>query len=129
MSPQGNGPATQEGLPRWLLIVDVAFAALLLLVLILTLVLLPSPTPDQRDTLHILTAVLFGALGACLAGTAVLKVNLGIGTGAKFAISATAGIALLLIAYLIQPYWTPPAPTKEQCIQNSNQPTPVQRGC
>lgn len=124
MSPRRNEAAEGEGLPLWLLIVDVALAVLLLLVLIMTIFLLPSPTPDQRDTLRILTAILFGALGACLAGTAVLKVNLGVGTGAKFAISATAGIALLLIAYLIPPYWNPPPPDKGQCIQN-----PTQRGC
>lgn len=121
----GSGGA----LPKWLLVVNAALVALIISVLLLTLFLLPSPTPDQRDTLRLLTSILFGALGACLTGTAMLKVSMTLGKGAKVAISATAGLALLLIAYLIPPYWNPPAPTKDDCRPTPTQPSPIQRGC
>ena len=81
------------------------------------------PADFQRDILRVLTAVLFGALGATLTGSALLKVNAG-NEAAKVTISATAGLALLLIAYLIPPYWNPPTPSKSNCVAN-----PMQRGC
>lgn len=118
--PEDSGRA----IPLWLIIVDAVIACALIALLVVVLFALPSPTPDQRDVLRVLTAILFGALGACLTGTAVLKVNLGKSRGTRFAISATAGMALLLIAYLVPPYWSPPEPTKGNCVQN-----PAQRGC
>jgi hypothetical protein len=110
-------------MPKWLLIVDVVLAFLLVALLVVILLFIPSPTPDQRDIERILIAVLFGALGATLTGTAMLKFTVG-GQGSKVAISATAGMALLLIAYLVPPYWNPPTPSKGDCVEN-----PVQRGC
>lgn len=99
-------PTPQQGsLPRWIIIIDVVIVFLLIAFLIFTVFALPNPTTAQASTVRILTAVLFGALGACLTGTAVLKYSASIGKGAKFAISAAAGFALLIIAYLIQPYW------------------------
>ncbi len=115
--------ADDRPVPRWLLVTNVVLAVALVCLLVVALFLIPTPTPDQRDVLRILTAVLFGALGATLTGSALLKINSG-NDMAKVSISATAGLALLLIAYLIPPYWNPPAPSKSDCVSN-----PIQRGC
>lgn len=109
--------------PLWLRISNVALAGALILLLVFVLFLLPSPTPDQRDVLRVLTSVLFGFLGATLTGTALLRVSSS-SKAVKMSISATAGMALLLIAYLVPPYWSPPEPSKTDCVQN-----PTQRGC
>lgn len=106
--------------------------------LVLAIFLLPIQTRDQRSSVLVLTAILFGLVGASLAGTAVIAINAPLRKGGRVSITVAAGLVFLLIGYLVPPqfnsYYTPieclsvsAGPDVSANTTQQNEPSPEQK--
>ncbi|HLZ26463.1 MAG TPA: hypothetical protein VKV73_04000 [Chloroflexota bacterium] len=101
-----------------LVVIGVVFAGVLLLFFITAFYTTPNFTPDQRFIARFLLPLLFGSAAGLISGTALLKMRIG-AAGATTVLSATSGLALVIMTYLLAPYWDRPGRSEVSIVPAS----------
>jgi hypothetical protein len=109
---QGSSESGHAGVPPWVWIPALVFTSLLLIFVGVAFFVTPELSFDQRWILRTFISFLAGFSACFLSGSALLTMKHNLGPNKNIAFSAAAGMAMLMITYLVPPWFKEQPPVK-----------------